>query len=366
MRVKELSFEGFRNLHPGRWNPDGGVNILYGDNAQGKTNLMEAIYLMACGKSFRVKSYREMITHEEKQSCVTVSVSGEGLPFQLKMVLDAHDGKAIYKNGVRLEKLSEFLGLFRVVLFCPEHLSLIKDGPGKRRSFIDGAICQLRPYYASLLNEFNRLENQRAALLKQRSKKVFDSSLFDVWNERLAAVSVKIACIRADYIENLVRYAPVHFEKISGGADKMELKYVSDVYKKGLSREEMERQYLRLLQNSLEGDIRYGYTAKGIHRDDLEILINSFTAKGIASQGQQRSAVLALKLAEASLLQEVTGEKPVAFLDDVMSELDTSRQDYILNHIDGWQVFITCCEPSATLRATAGKVFSVKQGVLSE
>ena len=272
---------------------------------------------------------------------MTISVHGEGLPFQLKMILDGAEGKSIYKNGVKLEKLSEFLGLFRVVLFCPEHLSLIKDGPGKRRSFIDSAICQLRPYYASLLNEFNKLEAQRAALLKQRSKKTFDNALFDVWNERLAAISVKIACIRADYIENLIRYAPAHFKKISGGADQMELKYVSDVYRKGLSREELEKQYLTMLENNLESDIRYGYTAKGVHRDDLEILINSFTAKGIASQGQQRSAVLALKLAEGEISKEMTGKDPVYLLDDVLSELDETRREYITKGLVGKQVILS-------------------------
>lgn len=341
MKLDHIEVKNFRNIASASLSLKDGSCVLVGKNAQGKTNLMEAIYLMACGKSFRVKGYRDLIRHGEKTASVTVSVCGEGLPFQLKMILDAAEGKAIFKNGIRLEKLSEFLGLFRVVLFCPEHLSLIKDGPGKRRSFIDGAICQLRPYYASLLNEFNRLESQRSALLKQRSKKRFDDSLFDVWNERLAAVSVKIACIRADYIENLIRYAPGHYTGISGGADQMELKYVSDVFKKELSREEMEKQYLRLLESGLKTDIRYGYTAKGIHRDDLEIFINSFTAKGIASQGQQRSAVLALKLAEGEISKEMTGKDPVYLLDDVLSELDETRRDYITKGLVGKQVILS-------------------------
>ena len=341
MKLDHIEVNNFRNISSASLSLVPGSCVLVGNNAQGKTNLMEAIYLMACGKSFRVKGYRDLIRHEEKNASVTISVHGEGLPFQLKMILDAAEGKSIYKNGVKLEKLSEFLGLFRVVLFCPEHLSLIKDGPGKRRSFIDSAICQLRPYYASLLNEFNKLEAQRAALLKQRSKKVFDNAMFDVWNERLAAISVKIACIRADYIENLIRYAPAHFEKISGGADRMELKYVSDVYRKGQSREELEKQYLKMLENNLESDVRYGYTAKGVHRDDLEILINSFTAKGIASQGQQRSAVLALKLAEGEISKEMTGKDPVYLLDDVLSELDETRREYITQGLVGKQVILS-------------------------
>lgn len=341
MKLDHIEVKNFRNISSASLELCPGSCVLVGKNAQGKTNLMEAIYLMACGKSFRVKGYRDLIRHGESLASVTVSVSGEGLPFQLRMMLDEKNGKAIFKNGVKLEKLSEFLGLFRVVLFCPEHLSLIKDGPGKRRSFIDGAVCQLRPYYASLLNEFNRLEGHRAALLKQRSRKQFDDSLFDVWNERLAAVSVKIACIRADYIKELILFAPSHFEKISGGTEKMTLKYVSDVYREGMTREEMEQAYLLTLKNGLETDIRYGYTAKGIHRDDLEILIDSFTAKGIASQGQQRSAVLSLKLAEGEISKKMTGKDPVYLLDDVLSELDGSRRDYITRGLVGKQVILS-------------------------
>lgn len=341
MKLDHIEIKSFRNISSASLTFSPGSCVLVGKNAQGKTNLMEAVCLMACGKSFRVKGYRDLIRHGERSASVTVTVCGEGLPFQLKMVLDEKEGKSIYKNGVKLEKLSQFLGLFRVVLFCPEHLSLIKDGPGKRRSFIDGAICQLRPYYASLLNEFNRLEAQRAALLKQRSKKAFDDALFDVWNERLAGISVKIACIRADYIENLVRCAPPHFHKISGETEVMALRYVSDVYRKGLSREEMEANYLALLKSNLESDIRYGYTGKGIHRDDLEILINGFVARGIASQGQQRSAVLSLKLAEGEISKEMTGKDPVYLLDDVLSELDESRRSYITGGLVGKQVILS-------------------------
>ena len=341
MKLDHIEVTNFRNIASASLSFSPGSCVLVGKNAQGKTNLMEAIYLMACGKSFRVRSYRELIRHGEKTASVTVDLCGEGLPFQLKMVLDGTEGKAIFKNGVKLEKLSEFLGLVRVVLFCPEHLSLIKDGPGKRRSFIDGATCQLRPYYASLLNEFNRLEGQRAALLKQRSKKVFDDALFDVWNERLAAVSVKIACIRADYIEKLIEFAPVHFHNISAGADELKLKYVSDVYQRGLTREQMEEKYLLLLKHNLESDIRYGYTAKGVHRDDLDIEINGFEAKGIASQGQQRSAVLALKLAEGEISKEMTGNDPIYLLDDVLSELDEVRRGYITRGLVGKQVILS-------------------------
>ncbi len=344
MRLDHIEVSSFRNIEKASVSFLPGSNALVGKNAQGKTNLMEAIYLLACGKSFRVRYYREMISYDKKSCTVAVQVSGEGLPFELKMVLDAKEGKAIYKNGVKISRLSDFLGLFRVVLFCPEHLSLVKDGPGKRRSFIDGAICQIRPYYASLLNEFNKIEAQRSALLKQSAKKSIPKELFTVWNERLAGISVKIACIRADYIRSLSRLAPVHFDKIAKGTEEMKLKYISDVYQEGLSPEEMNKKYLLQLEDSFLSDQKYGFTSKGIHRDDLDIEIGNKSARNFASQGQQRSAVLALKFAEGEISREMTGQDPVYLLDDVLSELDEERREYITTGLVGKQVIISGTE----------------------
>ncbi len=344
MQLDHIEVRAFRNIKGAAISFSEKSNALVGKNAQGKTNLMEAIYLLACGKSFRVSRYREMIGYNEKNCSVCIQVSGEGLPFELKMVLDAKEGKAIYKNGVRLSRLSDFLGLFRVVLFCPEHLSLVKDGPGKRRSFIDGAICQIRPYFASLLNEFNKIEAQRSALLKQSTKKNIPKELFGVWNERLSKISVKIACIRADYIRSLLRLAPVHFDKISHGEETLFLKYASDVYVENSTPEEMEKRYLSLLEEGFLSDQKYGFTSKGIHRDDIEILISGKSARNFASQGQQRSAVLALKFAEGEISREMTGQDPVYLLDDVLSELDEERREYITKGLVGKQIIISGTE----------------------
>lgn len=339
MKIDHIEVNNFRNIKFASVDFEKGSNVLLGNNAQGKTNLAEAIFFLALGKSFRVSRFREMISHEEKKAKITAQISGEGLPFELKIELDREFGKAIYKNGVKLSKLSDFLGLFRVVLFCPEHLGLIKDGPSKRRSFIDSAICQLRPYYASLLNEFNKVEAGRAALLKQSVKKSVPKELFSVWDERLAEVSVKIACIRADYIRLLSEKAPIHFEKF--GSEKLSVLYQSDVYSEKKSREEMKADYIQSLSDSFFSDQKYGYTAKGIHRDDLELLIDSYSAKAFASQGQQRSAVLALKLSEGEISKEMTGQDPVYLLDDVLSELDENRRNYITGGLFGKQVILT-------------------------
>ena len=341
MRLEHIKIENFRNLSDISLELDPGTCAIIGRNAQGKTNLLESVYVLALGKSFRVPKYREMISYEKQRSVITAQILGEGLPFELKVVLDSKEGKAIYKNGVRLQKLSDFLGLFRVVLFCPEHLSLVKDGPSKRRSFLDGAICQIRPYFASMLNEFNKIEAQRAALLKQTAKKDIPEELFSVWNERLASISVKIACIRADYINLLKEKAPIEFSNISGGKETLFLRYVSDVYRENMSREEMEKEYLNLLKANFVSDKKYGYTVKGVHRDDLEILVNEKSAKSYASQGQQRSVVLSLKISEGEISKEMTGKDPIYLLDDVLSELDEERREYITKGLVGKQVILT-------------------------
>jgi len=360
MQLDHVSLQNFRNVFSSQVEFSPKSNALVGQNAQGKTNLVEAIYLMACGKSFRVPRYREMIAHGKEEAVVTVEVSGEGLPFELKMVLNRKEGKAIFKNGIRLQKLSEFLGLFQVVLFCPEHLGLIKDGPGKRRSFIDSAICQLRPYYASLLNECNQLDAQRSALLKQSQKKSLPRELFSVWEERLSEVSVKIACLRADYIRELSLAAPVHFSRISGEKEQLSLSYVSDVYREDRTREEMKAAYLKSLADHFETDQKHGFTQRGIHRDDLEILVDSYPARSFASQGQQRSAVLSLKLAEGEISRKMTGQAPVYLLDDVLSELDEGRRRYITEGLEGKQVILTGTDRESF--SFVQRLYSVKNG----
>lgn len=364
MRLDHIELLHFRNIEKAEADFSSKTNALVGKNGQGKTNLMEAVYLMACGKSFRTSRFRDMIRYGEERTQVTLEASGEGLPFQLKMVLDSKEGKAIFKNGVKLNKLSDFLGLFRVVLFCPEHLSLIKDGPGKRRSFIDGAICQLRPYYASFLNECNKIEAQRAALLKTAQKKSVSEEMFSVWNERLANISVKVACIRADYLKLLKEKAPSHYKAISGGKESLSLRYISDVYQEDLTREEMEERYLSLLKTNLSQDIRYGFTQKGIHRDDMEIFMDSRLARNFSSQGQQRSAVLALKLAEGEISEEMTGNSPVYLLDDVLSELDEERRQYITNGLSGKQVILTGTDKEDFL--FVDKSFTITKGSIEK
>ena len=366
MRVKELSFEGFRNLHPGRWQPDGGVNILYGDNAQGKTNLLEACWLFTGGRSFRGAKDAEMVQFGADAARLGLTFEGGGREQEATVTIKQR--RSVSLNGISLPSASKLAGKFCGVVFSPAHLSLIKDGPDGRRRFIDAAYCQLKPAYVGALTEYQKALTQRNAFLKQCKESgtfgAAQSDLLDLWDHTLAAAGARLTLARRHYVRRLEPLAAAIYGGLSSGREQLTLGWDTPVTAETLP--ETAAQWLDAFRQARRADLAVGFSTAGSHREDLSVRIQSQVARSYGSQGQQRSAVLALKLAEAKLLEEVTGEKPVAFLDDVMSELDTSRQDYILNHIDGWQVFITCCEPSAALKNTAAKVFNVKQGVINE
>lgn len=366
MRVRELTFEGFRNLHPGRWNPDEGVNILYGDNAQGKTNLLEACWLFTGGRSFRGAKDAEMVQFGADAAKLNLAFEAGGR--EQEAAITIRQRRSVTLNGVTLPSAAKLAGTFCGVVFSPAHLSLIKDGPEGRRRFIDAAYCQLKPAYIGTLTEFNKALTQRNALLKQcremGSLTPEMGDLLDLWDHTLAAVSARLTLARRHYVRRLQPIACEIYGGLSLGRESFDVAWDTPITAETLP--EMAAQWLDAYRQARRADVAVGFSTVGPHREDLLVTIQGQVARSYGSQGQQRSAVLALKLAEATLLEEVTGEKPVAFLDDVMSELDTSRQDYILNHIEGWQVFITCCEPSTALRNTAAKVFNVKQGVISE
>ena len=366
MRVKELSFEGFRNLHPGRWNPDGGVNILYGDNAQGKTNLLEACWLFTGGRSFRGAKDAEMV--QFGADAASLQMTFDAGRREQEAAITIRQRRSVSLNGVSLSSASKLAGTFCGVVFSPAHLSLIKDGPDGRRRFIDAAYCQLKPAYIATLTDYQKALTQRNAFLKQcRESGAFgaeQSDLLDAWDHTMAVAAARITAARRHYVRRLEPLAAQIYHGLSSGREQLCVAWDTPITADTLP--EMAAQWLDAFRQARRADLAVGFSTVGPHREDLSVLIEGQAARSFGSQGQQRSAVLALKLAEATLLEEVTGEKPVAFLDDVMSELDTTRQDYILNHIEGWQVFITCCEPSTALKNTAAKVFFVKQGVISE
>lgn len=358
MRVNTLTFEGFRNLAAGKICPGEDVNIFYGNNAQGKTNVLEAIWLFTGARSFRGAKDRELVQFGCEKALLTMDLFAGDREQQAKITVDTRRHAEL--NGLAGTPASKLAGKFCGIVFSPTHLSLIKEGPEGRRRFVDAAYCQLRPAYIRTLSEYNRVLTQRNAVLKAEGSE----ELLSLWDEKLAKLGSKIILARAAYLRKLEPVMDEIYSGLSSGKETLTLQYLSAVPVG--SEEAVAGNLFALLKSRRREDRGAGFTTAGVHREDIGVDIDGLSARTYGSQGQQRSAVLAMKLAEAAVLREITGEQPIALLDDVMSELDVSRQDYILNRIKGWQVFITCCDPASVLRLTEGKAFEVNGGVITE
>lgn len=358
MKINKINIENYRNIENISAEFEN-VNIIWGENAQGKTNLLEAIYLFTGAKSFRGVKDSQLVKFGEEKSNIKIEFESNQRLQNAELVIE-NRRKAIL-NGIVKKSTAQLGDEIKAVIFSPVHLSMIKDGPIERRKFIDTALCQIKSNYRNLLKDYNKALLQRNALLKNaKYDSNFDSSLY-IWNINLANIGSKIIYQRLKYLEAVNPYVQDVFSGISNGTENIELKYSgADYYTADIK--DIETKLLTAIENSKEQDIVNKTTTKGPHRDDIDILINNISAKTFGSQGQQRSCVLAIKLAEASLLKEMTGIEPIALLDDVMSELDEKRQDYILNHIKDWQVFITCCEKETILRLKKGKTFHIDKG----
>lgn len=361
MKISSIEIENFRNIEKLSLEFDN-VNIIYGENAQGKTNLIEAIYLFTGAKSFRGVRDKELIKFGADFSRLKIDFQSNVREQSAELLIK--NGRQATLNGVK-KKTPTLLGdELKAVIFSPVHLSMVKDGPIERRHFIDNALCQLKSGYRKLLKEYSRCLEQRTMLLKDISKNNSLADMLYIWDKNLAISGAKIIYQRMKYIEALLPYAKEVFDGLSSGKEILDLQIKGAFDYRKLEVEDIQKKLMFALDNNRGKDILNRSTSVGPHRDDMEILINSKSARSFGSQGQQRSCVLALKLAEASLLREMTEEEPLALLDDVMSELDISRQDYILNHIKNWQVFITCCDANTVLRLKEGKTFHIENGGL--
>lgn len=361
MKINSIKIENFRNIESLSLDFDD-VNIIYGENAQGKTNLIEAIYLFTGAKSFRGVKDKELVKFGEEYSRLKIEFSNNSREQNAELLIQNRRSATL--NGVKKKSATSLGDELKAVIFSPVHLSMVKDGPLERRRFIDNALCQLKSNYRNVLKEYNRALAQRNMLLKDISK---NNSLYDmlyIWDKNLAVSGAKIIFQRMKYIEALLPYAKDVFDGLSSGKEEINLVMKGAFDYDGLTLDEIQKKLMFALDNNRGNDILNRNTNIGPHRDDMEILINGKSARSFGSQGQQRSCVLALKLAEASLLREMTQDEPLALLDDVMSELDISRQDYILNHIKDWQVFITCCDANTVLRLKQGKTFHISNGGL--
>ena len=349
MICKEIEFNSFRNIENEKIVFSDGINVIYGENAQGKTNILEGIYLFARGKSFRAFKDRELVKFDSSIAYVKLWYSKKDYDNELGVEIPKSSNKKFYRNRVKVPKTSEMIGEFRAVLFCPSHLGIIKESPSIRRKFLDIAISQLKPIYVKMLTKYNNVLEQRNAILKMTpEERASYIGVFDVYSSELATLSADIALTRIEYVKKLDKYVKAYFEEMTEGKEIPKITYETDAEESDFeSREELSKKYLKLLTENVEREQKYGATLFGIHKDDLKIELNSKDSRFYSSQGQQRSLALAMKLAEGEISRDFSGEYPVFLLDDVLSELDEARRKFILSKIKNRQVIITTCENTA-------------------
>lgn len=359
MNVKYLQVKNFRNIEKCAIEPCENVNVIFGQNAQGKTNLLESIWLFTGCRSFRGSKDSEMINFNSNKAVLDMDFYAFDRDYSAH--LEIGEGRKFMLGGVK-KTTTEIMGNFLSVVFSPVHLSLVKDGPYERRRFLDIAISQLKPKYGVTLSQYNKAIQQRNILLKDI---VYHSELYDtldIWEDRIAFYGSEIVRQRLGYINKLSSYSEEIYGGLSSGKEKLTIGYDQQTLIAGDNKQELYENLKNQLYQSRKNDLTSGFTSVGPHRDDLSIKIDSLAARSYGSQGQQRSAALALKLGEAAVVRSFSSEQPVALLDDVMSELDETRQNYILNHIKDWQVFITCCDPNNVRNLKSGKKFEMKNG----
>ena len=334
MWIKNIKIKNFRNYNQEEINLEKNINIFYGKNAQGKTNIIEAIFLCSLGKSFRAKKDNEMIKLNEENAIVEIEYEKSDRDGKIK--IEIGNKKNIYLNGIKIKKLSELLGNLNIVIFTPDDINILKGGPQNRRRFLDIMISQLRPNYMHILNLYLKTIEQRNKYLRQIKEEHKDENLLEIWDEKLAEYAVKIYEYRKEFIEKIIKKLDIIHKNITNGEEQIELEYVTEC--------DSKEKYLKLLKERRKLDIIKGFTTKGIHRDDFVIYINKKDIKIFGSQGQNRTAMLSLKLAELQVIYDEIGEYPILLLDDFMSELDKTRRKNFLENIEGTQVIITGTE----------------------
>ena len=359
MIVKSLELSNFRNYENVFIEFHDGVNILYGDNAQGKTNVLESIYLCSTTKSHRGSKDKEIVKFGENEGHIRCLFEKSEVDYQIDMHLRTDKSKGIAVNGLKLKKAAEMLGIANVILFSPEDLAIIKNGPSDRRRFVDSELCQLDKVYLYNLTNYNKIVNQRNNLLKDIMYHPELTDTLDVWDSQLISLGTKIIDRRTLFVNQINEIIYDIHKSLSGGKEKLRIKYDPNV--------EIIEYEQKLIRNR-EKDIKYKLTSVGPHRDDFIFYINDMDTKKYGSQGQQRTAALSLKLAEIKLVEKLTGNIPILLLDDVLSELDSNRQNFLLNSIGDIQTIITCTglDEFINSRLTVDKIFRVHDGTVTK
>ena len=363
MKILELSLNGFRNYESFQCSFDPGVNLIVGENAQGKTNLLEAICYLSRGAAFRTRKEAELIRFGAEFAELCAEVESYGRRQSLRAVMFAgRRPRQLWLSGVKKSSREDLDGVLNTVLFCPEDLLVLKKGAAERRKLLDDALCQLRPRYAAALEEYRRLLAQKAAVLRDRIERPEMLELLPEYNERMAQTGAILITTRAKYLRSLAEKAAVHHEAFSGGKERLTLQYqtVSTVEDPTASAVTVCERLREHQQSHYRAELESMQCLSGPHKDDFEAAINALPMKAYASQGQTRTAAISLKLAERDLFETDTGELPVLLLDDVLSELDSGRQDFVLNRIRSGQVFITCCEQEKITEI--GKTIKIEKG----
>ncbi len=359
MRAQKLQVAGFRNLVPQVLDLSADTTLIVGDNGHGKSNIIEALWLFSCAKSFRGAPDSEMLAFGQERAQLRFLADSEGVALNLLIEMQRGRRKQFFIGAQKLAKSADLIGSFVTVLFEPDHLSLIKGSPDRRRRALNVSLCQCSRGYTTAISEYNRILNSRGALLKNADGRPPD--ILQTWDEALALRGAKIILARREYVRQLEAAAAPILLELSGGAEQLGLGYKSQA--EGETEGDLYESLLELLQQNRDRDLETGITNAGPHRDDMAVDINDLPARKYASSGQKRSAVLALKLAEGEVLRQNLRVCPVFLLDDVLSELDGSRREFILSRIRDFQVIITDCSTERVAMDAA--VYRVTNGLAS-
>lgn len=357
MVIESIELKNYRNYDELHMDFSRGTNILYGDNAQGKTNVLEAIYVCATTKSHRGSKDKEIIQFDRDESHIKLKVRKNDVPFRIDMHLKKNRAKGVAVNGIPIRKSSELFGIVNVVFFSPEDLNLIKNGPSERRRFMDMELCQLNKLYVHSLVQYNRIVVQRNKLLKDMVFRPDYEETLDIWDMQLIQYGKELIHYREEFVEQLNGMIESIHRQLSGGKEDIFLVYEPNV---------KEEDFENALRKSRPSDLKQKTTLTGPHRDDLSFLINGIDIRRFGSQGQQRTAALSLKLAEIELVKKIVKDYPILLLDDVLSELDGSRQSQLLAEIDHIQTVMTCTglEDFVNDRFHMDKIFKVVNGTV--
>ena len=356
MRILSLDVFDFRNYKTASLNFDKNLNVLIGNNAQGKTNLCEAIYFFAIGRSTRTNKEKEVINFEKDKAKIVLTFERKYTKRKIEIIFSKTKKKTILINGIPIKKMGELLGEFNAVYFSPDELKLIKDSPEERRRFMDMDISQTSKNYFYNLSRYDKILQSRNKLLKEEFNKEIIKQTLPIWNEQLASIGAKIIFERIKFLNNLSSYAKLAHEYLSSSSEELTLEY-QGINKPSIA--EIKNEILLKLEKNIEKDISLGYTTVGPHRDDIKINLNGTDVKSYGSQGQKRTAALSMKLAELEIIKQETGELPILILDDVFSELDKSRRTKLINFCKKTQTIISTNDFEKNVKA---KTFVIQNG----